>query len=301
MKTDRLIAITLYLLNRETVSASALAARFEVSKRTIQRDVEALNQAGIPIVSTYGAGGGYAIMGGFRLAKQPVTADDLLNITAALKGLSTAYPSERVDDTLKKALAARQDAEQRIFVDISAARERGQVNARLKTVEQAIRAQRPLRIAYTNAENATSERVVEPLALSYRWYAWYLLAFCTVRQDYRLFKLARIARCEPLDTPITKAHGDVEALLSAVGRADGQALHVRLLCKGAIRRQALEYIGSNVVEERPDGDFVLAFDAPLERMWFSLLLGFGDQVKVLEPPELIPLLKQRAQEIMSLY
>lgn len=301
MKTDRLIAITLYLLNRETVSASALAARFEVSKRTIQRDVEALNQAGIPIVSTYGAGGGYAIMGGFHLAKQPVTADDLLNITAALKGLSTAYASERVDDTLKKALAAKQGAEQRIFVDISAARERAQVNARLKTAEQAIRAQTPLRIAYTSAENATSERVVEPLALSYRWYAWYLLAFCTVRQDYRLFKLARIARCEPLDAPFTKAHGNVEALLSAVGRADGQALHVRLLCKGAIRRQALEYIGSNVVEERPDGDFVLAFDAPFERMWFSLLLGFGDQVKVLEPPELIPLLKQRAQEILSLY
>ena len=70
MKTDRLIAITMYLLNREIVSSSALAERFEVSKRTIQRDIEALNQAGIPITSTYGADGGYEIMDGFKLTKQ---------------------------------------------------------------------------------------------------------------------------------------------------------------------------------------------------------------------------------------
>ena len=302
MKIDRLIGITTYLLNRETVSAAALAARFEVSKRTIQRDIDALNQAGIPIVAMRGAAGGYGIMDGFKLAKQIASADDSLYITIALKGLVSAYGNEKAAATLEKALATLQGGEQRVFVDFGVARERAQVNERLQVIDRAIHAQKPLRILYTDAQDAGSERVVEPLALTYRWYAWYLFAFCTTRQDYRLFKLPRIARCEPLEGAFTRAHGDVETLMQAAGRTNRQRLmHVRLLCKSAIRQQALEYLGANIVEERPGGDFVLAFDAPFERVWFSLRLGFGDQVEALEPPELKTLLKQKALEVLSLY
>ena len=126
------MAITVYLLNRKTASASALAERFGVSKRTIQRDMDALHQAGIPIVSTYGAEGGYEIMDGFKFAKHAAGIGDCLNIITALKGLSSAYDGEKIHATLEKALAAMQGGEQKIFIDFSVAREGFHVNERLK-------------------------------------------------------------------------------------------------------------------------------------------------------------------------
>lgn len=292
MKIDRLLAITMYLLNRETVSASALAERFEVSKRTIQRDIEALNQAGIPIVSTYGSDGGYEIMDGFKLTKQIASMDDYLNIIIALKGLSSAYDNEKINTTLEKTRTTMQGGEQKIFVDFTVARERAHVNEHLRVIEKAIYEQKPLLINYIDAKNTMSERIVEPLAISYQWYAWYLFAFCTIKQDYRLFKLPRISSCEPIDGAFSKEHGNVETLMKTASKSDKRKnYHVRLLCKNEIRQQALEYLSSNILEERTNGDFIIELHAPFERMWFSLLLGFGNQVEVIEPAELRTILK----------
>ena len=302
MKIDRLISITMYLLNRETVNASELAERFEVSTRTIQRDIETLCLAGIPIASTYGAGGGYAVIDGFRLAKQLASVGDDRNIITALKGLLSAYDNGKVSATLEKALAVSQDNGQKVFLDFSIAREREQVNALLRILEESIEGEKPLRIEYTDAQDTVSERTVEPLALSYRWYAWYLFAFCRRRQDYRLFKVARMSGCTPLPGEFSKKHGDVEILMRAAPTPDERKqLRVRVLCKSAARQQALEYLGSHIIQERPGGDFVLELRAPMERMWFSLLLGFGSQVEVIEPDEVRTMLQQRAQEVLSVY
>lgn len=302
MKIDRLIAITMHLLNSKVVSASALAERFEVSKRTIQRDMEALNQAGIPVVSTYGSEGGYEIIDGFKLTKQIAGEDDYQNMITALKGLHSAYDNDKISATLEKALTAMRGGEQRVFVDFAVAREKAQVNEYLRIIDKAIREQKILHISYTNAENAASERIVEPLALSYRWYGWYLFAYCTHSQEYRLFKLLRISRCLPKVGTFSKEHGNVQTLMNTALKPDMRKhYHIKLLCKKEIRKQALEYLGANIIEEQADEDFVIELHVPYERMWFSLLLGFGNQVEVLEPEELKIMLKQKAEEILSIY
>lgn len=300
MKTDRLIGITMYLLNRETVSASALAERFEVSKRTIQRDIDALNRAGIPILSTYGAEGGYAIADGFRPAKQLGGFDDYVNILIALKGLNSAYSSETINSTLERAMAALPGGEQRLFLDFAVAREGDKTHDHLRLLERAIHEKTTLSIDYSSAEGELSTRVVEPLALSFEWYAWYLFAYCTKRRDYRRFKLARIMRCEPAGTSFTIEHGDIEQLMKRAERSGKREIyHIRLLCKKEIRQQALEYLNGRIVEERENGDFIFAMDVPWERMWYSLLLGFGGQITVLEPEALKTMLRQTAEEILS--
>jgi len=300
MKIDRLIAITMYLLNREIVSASTLAERFEVSKRTIQRDIDTLNQAGIPIVSTYGAEGGYEILDGFTLAKQIAGVDDYLNIIIALKGLSSAYDNGKINATLEKTLTMTQSGEQRIFLDFSVARER--INEYLQVIEKAIGNQTLLAIDYTDAKGTASKRTIEPLALSYQWYAWYLFAYCTKQQDYRLFKLPRISGCEAIGGTFSREHGNIEVLMKNVSTPDNRIyFDVRLLCKSEIRQQALEYINGTIVEERENGDFVMAMNVPFERMWFSLLMGFGRHVEVLEPEHLKIMLRKKAEEILSIY
>lgn len=301
MKTDRLIAITMYLLNRETVSASKLAEKFEVSKRTIQRDIEALNQSGIPIVSTFGSDGGYEIMDGFKLNKQISDVDDYLNIIIALKGLSSAYDNEKINRTVEKLLTAENDTRQRVFLDFNVARENSEINENLKTIEKAIDSETPLQIEYTNAAGVVSLRTVEPLALSFRWYAWYMFAFCTENRDYRLFKLPRISSCKQLDGKFSRKHENAETLMREQAEDFREIIHMKLLCKKEIRQQALEYLGNNIIEERANGDFVIERHVPFERMWFSLLLGFGNKAEVLEPEELRIKLRETAEEILSIY
>lgn len=287
MKIDRLIAITIYLLNRETVSASTLAGRFEVSRRTIQRDIDTLNQAGIPIVSTYGSEGGYEIMDGFKLNKQIANVDDYLNIIMALKGLNSAYDNRKINETLEKALTTIQGGKQRIFVDFSVAREGALVNEYLKIIDKAIYNKTLLRISYTNPEDISSERTVEPLALSFQWYAWYLFAYCTKKRDYRLFKLPRFSSCKAIGGIFSKEHGNIEVLMKTAFMQDKRKYYnIRLLCKREIRKQTLEYLNCEIVEERENGDFIITMSVPFERMWFSLLMGFGNQIEVLEPEEL---------------
>ncbi len=254
MKIDRLISITMYLLNRGTVSASLLAEKFEVTKRTIQRDIEALCKAGIPIVSTYGTNGGYEILDGFKLTKQIADMDDYLNIVIALRGLSSAYDNKKINTTLEKALTIMQGGEQRIFVDFTVAREGAKVNEHLKIIEKAIYEKRQLFIEYTTADNIKSERIVEPLALSFQWYAWYVFAYCTTKQNYRMFKLPRIISCQPTNDCFIKEHQNIEMLMKSNIQPDKRQFYdVRLLCKKEVKHQVMEYLSSNIIEEYEDG------------------------------------------------
>lgn len=302
MKTDRLLAITLYLLNREVVSAATLADRFEVSKRTIQRDIEALNGAGIPIVSAYGLNGGYEILDGFKLVKQVAGADDYLNIITALKGLDSAIDVKGISDTLEKISGLNKEKNPYIFMDMSASREAAGVNENLRILDKAITGKLPLKLRYSDASSKESERLVEPLALSYQWHAWYLFAYCLSKKDYRLFKLPRIISCEPIAGNFTLLHENVEALMKDKLLSDSREYsHIRLLCSQDILNQALEYFHPSGIEELENGDAVISLNVPFERMWFSLLMGFGNQVKVLEPEELKERLSVKAKEILSLY
>lgn len=301
MKTDRLLAITVYLLNHEVVSASSLAERFEVSKRTIQRDMEALNMAGLPIISAYGRDGGYEIMDGFKLIKQVADGKDYLNIVTALKGYHTAAGIQRIQDTLEKFYDLLIE-EPYIFTDFSASRENENIDEKLHLLDKAITGKKCLKLQYSDASMAESWRIVEPLALSYQWHSWYLFAYCLTKKDYRLFKLPRIINCEILPGTFSVCHGKVEKLLkNKLLLDDREYWDISLLCSCKVLNQALEYFHPVKVEKQQNGDAVLFLHLPFERMWFSLLLGFGNQIQVLSPQSLKEMISEKAKEILSLY
>jgi len=300
MRLDRLLAITMHLLNRGTVSAAVLVERFEVSKRTIQRDIEALCQAGIPIVPTYGAGGGYAIMDGFRVHKQVAGEEEAKHIFTALQGLSSAYPDKSVGYTVDKLRAALPAVKRHVFVDLSAAREGVDTETYLPVLDAAIREKKRAAISYTNANGYATERVVEPLALSYQWYAWYLFAYCPEKNDHRSFKLPRISACQITEEGFARAHEDAEVLMKS--QENNQTFHrVELYCKAGARQAVLEYLKGRITREFANGDFHCEMHVPFERMWFSLVLGFGGQVRVLSPPEMVERVKATAKEVLELY
>ena len=137
MKTDRLLSIVIYLLNHDTVSAAKLAEKFEVSKRTILRDIEQISLAGIPIKSIHGVNGGYSIMEGYKLDGRLVTAGDQTSIVTALKGFLSAYDGKRYKDILEKISSfVPKEKKQTVFYDFGASGENNEIQKKLKSLEK---------------------------------------------------------------------------------------------------------------------------------------------------------------------
>lgn len=305
MKIDRLIGITMYLLNRNVVTAKELSERFEVSVRTIVRDIDALSIAGIPISSSTGASGGYEILDTFRLNKQITTMEDYLFIITALKGMCSAYDNSKINTTLEKLLTAGQfnDEEQRVFIDFGVVREGRNIPGLVRDIEEAIHNKSIIEFDYMDSAGQKSHRTVEPLALNYRWYAWYLLAYCTCKNDYRIFKLNRLTDLTVTGRLINNEHGNVPELLEMQWSFDTRRhIPMKILCKAQARVPIMEYMKGKIIEERENGDFVMVTHGiENDRMWLSMLLGFGDSVKVLEPQEVIDMLMEKTLQIQKLY
>lgn len=304
MKIDRLMGITMYLLNRNVVSAKELAERFEVSVRTIVRDIEALSAAGIPVSSSTGTSGGYSIIEGYKLNGQMINPADQTAIVTALKGLFTAYDGNRYADVLEKLSAVFQKQEQqRVFLDFGASGENAEIQVKLKILEDTIKNKMDVNINYVDSSGTVSNRLVEPLALNYRWYAWYLFAFCTEKQDYRIFKLARIDKLDLINIKFSKEHGDPAILLESTFSGTGRRISkIVIQVKPSVKVQVCEYLNAEYIETLENGDYIMGIDAyESERMWFAMLMSFGNTVRVLEPEEVKIRVMKTAENILSLY
>lgn len=305
MKIDRLIGITMYLLNRNIVTARELSDKFEVSVRTIVRDMESLNMAGIPISSSTGASGGYEILNTFILNKQITNIDDYLFIITALKGMCSAYENKKLESTLEKLLSTSkyQNDKQILFFDFGIAKEGKNISGYIKMLEDAISSEFVIEFDYTDSENKTKHRIVEPLALTYKWYSWYLFGYCTYKEAYRIFKLNRISNISITKTSFIRKQSNIVELLDAQWNNDSRVyLDIKLVCKAEVKIPVMEYLKGKILEEYENGDCIVSLHLPeTERMWFSLLLGFGDKVEVLEPLELKGRLVEKACEVLKLY
>lgn len=305
MRLYRLLGIVTCLLNHGSMSARQLAERFEVSRRTIQRDMEDLGLAGIPVVTERGPAGGYRLMDGFRLHGQLVQPADYARILAAVRGLCSAYDDLDVTATLEKLQAVAPSAaagDYGLQLDLCILREGINTAEDLALLRTAISSRQAIRFRYTDADNRQTDRLVEPLTVLHRWYAWYLFGFCQSKQDYRLFRLSRMRQLEPAG-PFTRQHRDAAPLLDEYSQQDGRCyLQICLLCQPELRV---------AVEERfPNGEYTLTDDGKLlarlslpenERGWFGWLLSYGNQLLVLSPDSLRQRLAQTAQEIIEVY
>jgi Predicted transcriptional regulator len=318
MKTDRLLAVTMYLLNHERTSASALAQRFGVSVRTIQRDIECLCLAGIPVAAEYGAEGGYEILDTFHLDKQPVNRADYQYIVTALEALVSVSGDRNAAGVLEKVQAASgayagTDAKTaadgaavqgtELQLDLSAALETPGMSGTISVIRDAVRRGRQLEFVYTNSMNETKLHTVDPVFAVFKWYAWYLIAWYEPRQAYCMFKLIRMHSVRMTAVPLTKKHDAEQVRRSLDEQPDTRKrITIRLRGNASVKMKCLEYLHGTVTEEAADGSFILTVSFPEdEYYWYSTLLGFGTNVRVLEPPELIERIRSDCAALAALY
>lgn len=204
MKLDRLLAIIVYLLNHEKVKAQDLADKFEVSVRTIYRDIDAISLAGIPIVTYQGTDGGIGIADGYKLDKSLLTTDEIFNIVTGLKGLHSISEDVKIKLLIEKLTALTDKSDyivtgNEIMVDLSSWNQNDRLGQRIREIKQAIRERKIIEFTYYTNEKLT-KRKVEPCVIVFKNTNWYLYAYCLLREDFRLFKLRRMSELVIRDT-----------------------------------------------------------------------------------------------------
>lgn len=301
MKLERLYAITVYLLNHGRTSASELAKHLEVSLRTIQRDMDSLCLSGIPVISVAGVAGGYEISEKYKLDHGFATMDDYSNIRTALQGLVSATGDPKARHTLEKIVHASNPNDNSIILDFSVLQEGGRNN--LQLLQTAVSEKRTVSFTYTNNNSETRTHNVEPIAVIYRWYAWYLLAYSKVKNDYRTYKLVRMGNLKVTDTPFIKEHESAFNIMKMIDQTDSrQYTEIRLKCKASARGRIIEYLKGTVTEELSDGGAIIkATVVENEQFWLGTLLSLGDNVEIIAPEKIRRQLLESAEKIISLY
>ncbi len=316
MKLERLMTITILLLNRKRIQAQELADRLEVSLRTVYRDLDTLGQAGIPIVSYTGMEGGYEIMDSFRLDRQLLSFDELTALSTALRGLEStkAYDDSNMDLLLSKVGAMVAQAEQgragagegeRIHIDFTPWKNSNEDRTRYDSLRQAVNDRMLLRFKYTSRKGEEQEREVEPMTLVLKTYSWYLHGYCRLRGDYRIFKLSRIRelavqsetfvrRAEPLaqikDQWVNPQESDKQEVIPVVFRF-----------KASAAVSVMDRFDESEIERLPDGTLIVRSIYPNEKWLITSVLHYATDVIVLEPADIAAKIRQAALDIAAQY
>ena len=213
MKIDRLMGIVIYLLNNGKTSAQVLAGKFEVSPRTIVRDIATLEQAGIPVVPTCGADGGYQILDTYVMDRQLADNQDYSLIYTALKGLASAYDNKDIERTINK-ISLMPKKNSCVALDFSAAHENRSTNKQIQMLEDAIEKRKTVEFEYTNSEGMCKTIQTDPVGVVYKWYNWYLIGYYEKYADYCMFKLVRMQSLRMGHRDVVVQHSLHEALRS---------------------------------------------------------------------------------------
>ena len=295
MQESRLFKIVYYLLEKGQATAHELAEKFEVSDRTIYRDIDALSAAGIPVYTEAGRTGGVRLLGSFVLDRTVLSEAEKHEILAALQSIGgTVGVQDR--DTLNK-LSALFDVstESWLEVDFSRWGGEGSDNEKFERLKTAVIHRRSVRITYANANGSISSRVVHPLKLSYKSRAWYLKAFCVEKQDYRTFKLTRILELEMLEDQFSPYPPPPKTDFS---QFDNKKIVLRFPEELAYR--IYDEFNLETVK-REDGVLIVTVWMPVDEWLTRYLLTFGTEIEVLEPPELRPMLAELGKAIYEKY
>lgn len=310
MKIDRLLSIIIILLNRNLVQAKDLAEQFEVSIRTIYRDIETINQAGIPIVTYQGANGGIGLAQGYRLDRQLLTNNELATIVTSLQSLSTMGKSESHQFLVEKITSIIPHSQkeqfhwktQQFLVDLSPWGQNERLEESILIIRQAIEASHLVSFTYSNAQGEQSDRNVEPHILLVKGRSWYLYGFCKNKLDFRLFKLYRMKRLNVLDTTFTRRNIEVDELPWVQKWNDPtQMVHLILRFAPDSRHLAEEYFGVEELCDQAGGYVTVSASFPEDNWLYGFILSFGPSVEVIEPESIKVKIKKLATAIVERY
>ena len=300
MKIDRLIGILSILLQKEMITAPELAEHFEVSRRTIGRDIEALSKAGIPIHTMQGTGGGISIMNGYRMDRTLLTSRDMQMILAGLRSLDSVSGSRYYGQLMEKIQAGSSElisGRDSILIDLSSWYKTS-LAPKIATMQDAIENRHILEFDYY-APSGESKRSIEPYYVVFKWSSWYVYGWCLKRKDYRLFKLNRMDKVRETEQNFTCRNVPVPNLAAEL--IYPSKIMLRALFDPDMKWRLVEEFGPDCYETQEDGRLLLTRDYNDVNDLTMWMLTFGNKVEVIEPKEVRDRLRDIAEAMIKTY
>lgn len=307
MKIDRMLTIIVTLLNRNRVSAKELAEKFEVSVRTIYRDIESINMAGIPVISYPGNNGGFGIMENYKWDNQLLTLKSVCSMLSALKGINSTLEDIELESSIEKLQnLIPQDKThhldlhmEQIIIDIQPWAYIPKRKQLIKIIRNAIAQSKLMTMTYRSFANETNTRQIEPMSLVFTGYTWYLFAYCHLRADFRVFRTSRIIDIEIEDVLFErrdKSYQDIEETQKQVSLTS-----ITLQFTPQVRTRVEDIFDRELIEILNTGELIVTADFPEKEWCFALIFSFGEHVEVLAPERVRRAVASRVKSMHETY
>jgi len=300
LKINRLLGITILLLNRETVTAKELAERFGVSTRTIYRDIDILSSAGVPVFTNKGNGGGISLLDNYSLNRTLISENEIESILLALKTLKAAkYPE--IDAVLEKIGAVFKHTEADwVHIDFSPWASTPNENNKFIEIKKAILDRKRITFEYINSAGEKSTRKIEPMRLLFKGQGWYLWGYCVTKNDFRVFRISRIKNVKVTNEVFKRRDYIAKEQSDEKGNARPP---VRLKLK--FYPQALyrlyDDFDDEIIIKNADGTFSVEVQFPEDEWVYGYIMSFGNYVEVLEPQHIRDIIADRAKKLLQFY
>ena len=300
MKLTRLFEIIYILLDKKTVTASQLAEKFEVSTRTIYRDIDTLSACGIPIFTNKGKGGGISILEGFTLDKAMLTKGEQSDIISALQ--SQKAIGVKYDHSALSKLSSFFKSEQTDWIEIDFTNWNSgkEDKEKFELIKQCIINRNKMFISYSNLNSESNFRTINPLKLIYK-NSWYLYAFCLMRNDYRIFKLTRISDFNKLDENFVSEKNVPPPTLSYEEKISVPTKQVTLRFDASVAYRVYDDFKQSSIETSDDGSLCVTINEYNEHWLLAFIQSHHDHVECLEPAELREKIKTILQKSLEKY
>lgn len=279
-------------MDKKTVKANELANHFEVSKRTILRDIDKLSAAGIPVYASPGRGGGISIMDDFVLNKATLSDEEQEYILMALQNMTVTGNMDEQTTNKIKSFFGKERASW-IEVDFSRWGARETDTAKFDVLKNAVLRNNAVSFTYVDPYGRESHRKVYPLKLVFKTRSWYLQGYCLDRKDYRTFKINRIIHLSGTDETFDNGNYDVPPIESDF---TGSVQTIELEFQPELAFRVYDEFDEEGIEKNDDGLMYVAVKMPVDDWLYSYLMSFGNKVRVISPKEVSETLKQKHKE-----
>ncbi|WP_238884019.1 YafY family protein [Clostridium sp. YIM B02551] len=308
MKIDRLISIVMILLERKKISATKLAEMFEVTPRTIYRDIETINMAGIPIVTYPGVNGGIGIMEQYKIEKKLFTLSDIQALLIGLGNIHSSIQSEEILNTIAKVKGLIPEEQigdielksNQISIDHSPWFGNKKVSLNVEEIKTALSENKYVSFDYSDQEGNKSQRKVEPYRLILKNSNWYLQCYCITREDFRIFRLSRVSSLQVLNETFIPREFDYTPL-EVSKDVEKMYITIKLLIDKSLRHLMIDFAGEENIKPYKDNKFIVYLKFIEDDYWYNMLLRMGDKCECLEPEHVRLEVIRRIKNMLKIY
>ena len=293
MKDNRLFRILYYILEKGKVTANELADKFEVSVRTIYRDIDSISSAGIPIYALQGKGGGIEIAEDFVLSKSLLSENEKQQIMSALQGLDNTTIQRENELLTKLSALFKMKNTSWIEVDFNNWQNNKMYEKTFNDIKSAILSKNIISFTYFSSNEKETDRSVKPVRLLFKSQDWYLYALCLLRNDFRYFKLSRIKN---LDIHTEKFDDSFENVILKKEMPHENTVHIKVKFDRKVAFRVYDEINGEITEDN-DGNLYSEIEIPNDYNLYNYIFSFGDGAEVLEPKEIRMQIKEMITDI----